>query len=313
MRPLYQVLEDSTSLIGRKPRGCSRLMTRFMRPVRAAMPELAFLLVLLGVPAVGSGAQIAVSNRATLPATPADTSWKSVAPSRVPLIPQDMVEPRQLIATTTELVVRAVTDGVGIAFLLEWEDPTVDDAAKPAQFSDACAVQLPALIAPDVPAPQMGEAGRPVEVTFWRAAWQAVVDGRPDSVQALYPDAAVDHYPFEAPSLEVGSKAQVEMARRYAPARAVGNQMAGPRDRPVEDLIAEGPGTLAPATEQISAGRGERTKSGWVVHLTRPLPTGLVPGKRTQVAFAVWDGARDEVGARKMRSVWIPIAVEERK
>jgi hypothetical protein len=44
------------------------------------------------------------------------------------------------------------------------------------------------------------------------------------------------------------------MAARYAPARAVGNEMAGPRERPVEDLIAEGPGTLSPAASQNSTG-----------------------------------------------------------
>ena len=47
-----------------------------------------------------------------------------------------------------------------------------------AQFPDACAVQLPAKLEPTVPAPQMGEAGKTVEITYWRAAWQAVVDGR---------------------------------------------------------------------------------------------------------------------------------------
>jgi hypothetical protein len=40
------------------------------------------------------------------------------------------------------------------------------------------------------------------------------VNGRDDSIQALYPNATVDHYPFEAPSLEPGSDARREMARR---------------------------------------------------------------------------------------------------
>ncbi len=45
--------------------------------------------------------------------------------------------------------------------------------------------------------------------------------------------------------------------------------------------------------------------------LSRPLPTGLDPGMRTQVAFAVWQGAHQEVGARKMRSVWVPLLVQK--
>ena len=40
---------------------------------------------------------------------------------------------------------------------------------------------------PTVPAPQMGEAGRSVEITYWSAAWQAIVDGRGDTIQDVYP------------------------------------------------------------------------------------------------------------------------------
>jgi hypothetical protein len=228
----------------------------------------------------------------------------------VPLIPQDMVEPRQLEPTTPEVRVRSATDGKRIAFLLEWADATADDMTKPAQFSDACAVQLPSAATADVPAPQMGEPGKRVDVVYWRAAWQATVDGRADSIGALYPGATVDHYPFEAAPLKDAPGAQQAMEKRYAPARAVGNPAAGPRQQPVEDLVAEGPGTLSRAAEQESTGNGARTADGWAVMLVRPLPGHLSPGKRSQVAFAVWDGARGEVGARKMRSVWVPIVME---
>jgi DMSO reductase family type II enzyme heme b subunit len=267
-------------------------------------------LLLLASPSFAADAQLSVARAATLPATSYDAAWQKVAATRVPLIPQDMVEPRQLQATTPEVLVRAVSDGNGVAFLLEWTDATPDDMAKPAQFTDACAVQFPAVGAADVPAPQMGEPGRQVEITYWRAAWQATVDGRPDSVAALYPGASVDHYPFEAEPLQKNPAAQQEMAKRYAPARALGNEMAGSRQRAVEDLIAEGPGTLSPAAQQHSSGSGKRTATGWAVVLARPLPAPMAAGKRSQVAFAIWDGARGEVGARKMRSVWVPIAME---
>jgi hypothetical protein len=255
-------------------------------------------------------AQLSISRVTTLPAAPTDAAWHKLAATRVPLIPQDMVEPRQLVATTPEVLVRAISDGSRVAFLLEWPDATLDDMTKPAKFTDACAVQLPGVVSADVPAPQMGEPGRQVEITYWRAVWQAIVDGREDSIRALYPGASVDHYPFEAPSLTEGSAAQQEMAKRYAPARAAGNDMAGSRQRAVQDLIAEGPGTLSPAPKQDSSGSGTRTASGWAVMLVRQLPSGLATGKRSQVAFAVWDGARGEVGARKMRSAWVPIAAE---
>jgi DMSO reductase family type II enzyme heme b subunit len=157
----------------------------------------------------------------------------------------------------------------------------------------------------------MGEPQRPVEVTYWRAFWQSTVDGREDTIKALFPNATVDHYPFEAASLQPGSEAQREMALRYAPARELGNDMAGPRQQPVQDLIAEGPGTIRPAAETRSVGRGKHTGPAWAVVLSRPLPNGLDPGSRTQVAFAVWQGAHQEVGARKMRSVWVPLLLQK--
>ena len=37
----------------------------------------------------------------------------------------------------------------------------------------------------------------------------------------------------------------------------------------------------------------------------------LDPGDRGQIAFAIWEGSQHEVGSRKMRTVWIPLTVEE--
>lgn len=257
--------------------------------------------------------EVVAVNRATAPLDPLDGAWRDVPVHVAALVLQDMVEPRLLKASTGEVRAQAISDGRRLAFRLEWLDATGDDLPQPARFSDACAVQLPARLAADVPAPQMGEAGRVVEISYWRAAWQAVVDGRPDNIQAVHPRASVDHYPFDAPPLPKGGDAQREMAARYAPARALGNHMAGPRERPVEDLIAEGPSTLSPAPKAVSDGRGRRTKTGWAVVITRPLPAGLAPGARTQVAFAVWEGAQQEAGSRKMRSGWVPLLLEAAK
>lgn len=243
----------------------------------------------------------------SLPLDPQDRQWVAAPEFTGGLLLQDLVEPRLMTPSTTLVKVRALTDGVRIAFRLEWSDPSSNDAPGPGRSVDACAVQLPRESSPVPPAPQMGEAGRPVEVTFWRADWQASVDGRGDSIRDLYPQASVDHYPFQAPPLGSGSEAQKEMARRYAPAEAVGNRRVGPRNTPVEDLVAEGPGTLTPAPQQASDGRGIRSKTGWLVVVRRPLPQGIAPGTRTQVAFAVWEGSHGESGARKMRTGWVPL------
>jgi hypothetical protein len=260
-----------------------------------------------------STAEVVVVSRASLPSDPTDAAWNDAPIHIAPLFPQDMVEPRLLKPSTAEVRVRAITDGTRLAIRLDWTDPTKADLPGPARFSDACAVQFPAKVTPDVPAPQMGEKGKPVEITYWRASWQATVDGRGDTIKDIYPNATVDLYPFQAASLEKGSPPQREMEARYSPARALGNSMAGPRDRPVENLIAEGPGTLTSTPLGESNGRGRRASDGWSVVISRLIPEGLAPGKRTQVAFAVWQGAQQEAGARKMRTGWVPIVVEAKK
>jgi DMSO reductase family type II enzyme heme b subunit len=248
---------------------------------------------------------------AKLPAGPADPQWGALPEHKAALLLQDLVEPRLLKPSTAEVRVRAAASGSEIAFRLAWADPVVNDLPGPGRFPDGCAVQIPRVHDANPPDPQMGQDAKPVEITFWRADWQASVNGRPDTIRALYPNATVDHYPFEAKPLDPGSAAQKEMARRYAPAEAAGNRRAGPREFPVEDLLAEGPGTLAPDPAGSSRGRGERTKDGWSVLIVRKLPAGLAPKERTQIAFAVWEGSRAEAGARKMRTGWIPLSLQE--
>ena len=236
--------------------------------------------------------------------------WTAVPLHTSKMILQDLVDPRLMEPSTAEVNVKAITDGRDIAFRLEWIDATQNDIPGPKSFNDGCAVQLPQRIDPIVPAPQMGETGKTVEISFWRADWQAIVEGRADAITSFYPNATVDHYPSEAKSLEGDPAAQGEAALRYAPARALGNRRAGPREQPVEDLIAEGPSTLTPAAAAFSKGKGVRTKMGWSVVIVRPMPAGFSTATPSQVAFAVWEGSHTEVGARKMRTGWVPMMMK---
>jgi hypothetical protein len=260
--------------------------------------------------AVATTTEVVAVQAQAVPATPTDAAWNAVPEHPAKLLLQDLVEPRLMKTSTAEVRVRAITNGSEVAFRLEWDDPSKDDLPGPARFLDACAVQVPTKLEANVPDPQMGGQGKTVEITYWRADWQASVDGRPDSLKEIYPNVGVDHYPFEAQSLEKGSAAQTEMATRYAPARALGNRRVGPRETPVEDLIADGPGTLSPAPPTGSKGKGAKSDKGWSVVITRKLPNGLAPGARTQVAFAVWEGAQQETGARKMRTGWVPLLMK---
>ena len=248
---------------------------------------------------------------AAIPADPGDRAWQDAPEYAAKLLPQDLVEPRLMKPSTAEVLVRAVTSGDQIAFRLQWADPAQDDLPGASQFLDACAIQIPTKIEPDLPDPQMGTPGKPVEISYWRADWQATANGREDNIRALFPNATVDHYPFDAPSLQPGSGQQLEFAKRYAPADAAGNRRAGPRQSPVEDLVAEGPGTLSPAEKTLSRAKGIYANASWSVVIVRRRPAGLAPAARTQIAFAVWEGSQSEVGSRKMRSPWIPLAVRE--
>lgn len=239
-----------------------------------------------------------------------DSAWNN-APTHVSkLILQDLVEPRQMAVTTQEVQVQAITNGTEIAFRIEWIDETNNDMAKPQNFIDGCAVQVPVKIESSVPAPQMGETGKTVQISFWRADWQAIVDGRADDITGIYPNANPDHYPFNAKSLENNPQAQKDAALRYSPARALGNNRQGPRQQPVEDLIAEGPGTLSPNPQTFSKGKGVRTDKGWAVVITRPLPEGFSKEQPSQIAFAIWEGSHGETGARKMRTGWVTLTMK---
>ncbi len=241
---------------------------------------------------------------------PSDAVWDDAPMHLSKLILQDLVEPRLMEASTPEVRVKAISAGGEMAFRLEWPDDSQNDLPGPKRFMDACAVQLPLVNETNVPAPQMGEAGKTVEISYWRADWQAVMDGRADDINAIYPNASVDHYPFEAKSLEADPNAQRDAALRYAPARTLGNRRAGPRESPVEDLIAEGPGTLTPNTRSISNGKGMRGGKGWAVVISRALPEGFSAERPSQVAFAVWEGNHGETGARKMRTGWVQLTMK---
>lgn len=260
--------------------------------------------------AVATTTEVVALQAKAIPAAPTDAAWEDAPEHPAKLLLQDLVEPRLMKASTAEVRVRAITNGSEVAFRLEWDDKTQNDLPGPARFLDACAVQVPAKLESNVPDPQMGGQGKTVEITYWRADWQASVNGRPDSLKEMYPNAAINGYPFEANSLEKGSAAQQEMATRYAPARALGNRRVGPRESPVEDLIADGPGSLSPAPPAGSKGKGVKSETGWSVVITRKLPNSLAPGARTQVAFAVWEGAQQETGARKMRTGWVPLLMK---
>ncbi|MBK7859696.1 MAG: c-type cytochrome [Archangiaceae bacterium] len=127
--------------------------------------SLAFFVLSLSAraePAPQTVTRLAVADVAELPKGPEAPEWSSVAGARVAL--------RPLWANASgpdTLVVRAASDGRGLALLLEWEDPTADvQGARAEQFTDGVAVQFP--VGGGKPFFGMGERGRPVNIWHWR-------------------------------------------------------------------------------------------------------------------------------------------------
>ena len=245
-------------------------------------------------PAAPAGATtgLTIATVATLPTTPTDGAWEGATPFTVKLLPQDVTEPRLREVTVPEAEARVVSDGKTLAVRLTWADATRDDDLALQKFPDACAVQLPGIVGPDVPDAQMGQPGRPVLITLWKAHWQAIAEGRPATIARMFPNALIDYYPHGD----------------HVSANVVGNPMASPPDkRTSQDLEAEGFGSLRRAATQASVAKGVYADGKWTVVLTRPLPG---PITKTYLAFAVWDGGKGNVGARKMRSEWVGAAVK---
>ena len=245
---------------------------------------------------------------------PASKLWQQAPEHPAALLKQDITEP-MLTEPGVELVkVRALHNGEWVVFRLEWSDSTQDWIPRPGSSADAAAIQFPLVGDGDVPDAAMGEKGKGVRIWYWKAVWQddttRAQAGGGDRISSLYPNAASDHYPYEA-----NPAARAEMEKRYAPARAAGNPIAAlPGAGPVQVLMAEGFGDTRVAPGQPGRGKGQWIDGKWMITVARPLRGGvelgdLTIGKRGYVAVAIWDGAKGHTGSRKMRSSWIPLVL----
>ncbi len=246
---------------------------------------------------------------------PASKLWEQAPDHPAMLLKQDITEPMLTDPGVERAQVRALHNGEWVVFRLEWSDPTEDLIPRSGSGSDAAALQFPVAADGDVPDAAMGERGKGVRIWYWKAVWQddaqRAAAGGGDRISSLYPNAAIDHYPYEA-----NPAARPEVEKRYAPARAAENPIIvrSPAS-PVQVLAAEGFGNTRPAPLQAGRGKGQRVGGKWMITIARPLRGGaelgdLAPGKRAYVALAIWDGAKGHTGSRKMRSNWIPLLLE---
>jgi mono/diheme cytochrome c family protein len=224
-------------------------------------------------------------------------------------------------AAPEAVIVRAITNGEDLAIRLEWSDAVVDqDLLKPEQFRDACAVQFP--LPSNAPAPSlftMGAKGSRVNIWHWKADWQADLDS-PEvfrDVETEHPGMAVDSYPLSKSELaQQPALGRALQDPAYLTAQAAGNPI-GTRlhPSPVEDLVAEGFGTLTsqPPADQNVRGRGVWREGRWEVVFVRSLAgrgdidASLSAGQSVSIAFAVWDGAKGDRNGKKSVTEWMTL------
>jgi hypothetical protein len=278
---------------------------------------LAGLLTLLKIPLASSQGTSIVAAQIS-DALPVDdvaaAAWQGATAVSIPLSAQIVARPIFPQANIKAITARALYNDEQVAFLLEWEDDTIDDSTVRVQdFADSVALQFPLI--EGQPFFCMGQQGGNVNIWHWKADWQADIIARQD-VDTVYPHMYVDDYPFA--DQEAGAAAPVTSYEdvNYVTALAAGNLLANPsHTTPVEDLISGSFGSLTakPAAMQNVWGHGEHVNGKWRVIFVRDLITAeaddvqFEAGQVYSVAFAAWDGANEERNGQKSTSQWVSL------
>jgi hypothetical protein len=244
-----------------------------------------------------------------LPTTdPSDDAWKRADRTYVALAPQQIAQPFLDKAGVTSLDARALHNGTEVALLLEWDDDSVDDLDGIRRYHDAVAVQLPTK-GGSAPALTMGAPGNAVHILQWRATWQRDIDsGGNTGVDQIYPEVVHDVMPDDI----LPPKA----AQLYWVGREAGNPLSQKvRTSPVEEVVAEGFGSVTHLATQTAVGHGNSEDGRWRVVIAVPaarkgVGEPLAPGTTWPISFAVWLGSEENRGGRKHIANWQTLVLE---
>lgn len=221
--------------------------------------------------------------------------WQSIVPVFLPATAQQVTPPIGG-GSVERISVRAVHWEDRLYVMLEWTDFTEDMLSDRVEsFTDAAAIQFPAVAGSAVPYICMGQADQAVNIWHWRSDQQQEPPG-------LSADGYVDLYPSDDDL--------------YFPARAAGNPLSREVDRvAVQNLVAGGFGTLTATDNGSLVGHGVRIGDRWSVVFTRPFVAegALQPtfsgDEPIDVSFAVWDGSKQERNGIKSVSAFTHLTV----
>jgi len=232
-----------------------------------------------------------------LNADPFSPVWEGVASTSL------VLRPLSARREAVEFInVASVNNGEQLAIRLQWEDPTHDAFSELHSdiFRDGVAVQF-ALGAVTLhthghnePFFGMGNRNKPVNIWHWKAGLDEALEAEDD---LEYAGGGVD-----MDALIYGGIMSNPVYRLNATG-----------ENPVEEMNAEGFGTVTPQPpeNQNVEGQGEWKDGIWTIVFIRDMPkTGKWDVDFAQridpalVAFAVWDGAKEDRNGRKVISVW---------
>ena len=230
---------------------------------------------------------------------PFEANWHKMKAVEVDLYPQNMENPKIFKAGVSKVKVKAVHNKKWLAIYLSWPDDTKNNQVATSMASDAAAIQIP-VMSWNKTSFIMGGPKTPVSIMNWKAIWQNDIDTHYQETQDVFPNTWVDTYQF-------GKN----------PAIDVNNPVSQPnRKEPVESLMAEGFGTLTSQKHQNLHGKGVYKDGRWHVVFARPFVKAnlteaeLRMGKKTALAFAIWDGGNGETGSRKAYAPWNTLWLE---
>ena len=205
--------------------------------------------------------------------------------------------------------VASVNNGEQLAIRIQWDDPTHDafSELRSDLYRDGVAVQF-ALGAVTLhthghnePFFGMGNRNKPVNIWHWKAGLEEALEAEDD---LEYAGGGVD-----MDALIFGDI----IAEAFSRVSSTG-------ENPVEELNAEGFGTITtqPPENQNVEGKGEWKDGVWtVVFLRDMIKTGKWDVDFAQridpalMAFAVWDGVKEDRNGRKVISVWQRFTVKK--
>ncbi|PIQ97288.1 MAG: nitrite oxidoreductase, gamma subunit (modular protein) [Nitrospinae bacterium CG11_big_fil_rev_8_21_14_0_20_56_8] len=225
---------------------------------------------------------------------PGDKIWENIPVQEVHMVPLSA-----RVRPIDRIQIQSVRNDDAIAFRVEWEDAVPNRTSSRHQdFKDAVALEF---ALGDVvlhkhghnePFFGMGNRGKVVNIWQWRADWQTEIETKK---KLEYATNGID--------LDVmifgGEVNPVDSLNPF-------------RDVPIEELNAEGFGTLTPQpqTKQNILGKGVWEDGRWHVVFYRTLDSlnkwdavfrGETP---VLMAFAIWDGEHQDRNGRKVVSMW---------